>query len=146
MQKATNPSGDSTEFEFTGAASGRIREGERIEVVVPAPGTYTSREAVPAAGDLKTIACNDSDSNGVVGTATATFRVISNERVTCTFTNSKRGVAHLVKTVRGAAPSGTQEFTFQLRQGATPIAVGTILETQTATAINGGIINFTTRS
>jgi hypothetical protein len=52
--------------------------------------------------------------------------------------------AKLVKTVNGAAPSGSQSFTFQLRQGASGSSAGTTLETGTANAANGGIINFTT--
>jgi hypothetical protein len=48
------------------------------------------------------------------------------------------------KTVSGAPPSGSQAFTFQLRQGATTTEDGTILESQVAKAANGGMINFTT--
>ena len=47
------------------------------------------------------------------------------------------------KTVSGAAPSGSQAFTFQLRQGATTTEDGTILESKVANAANGGVINFT---
>jgi hypothetical protein len=46
--------------------------------------------------------------------------------------------------VNGAPPTGTQSFTFQLRQGASSSAAGTILESGTATATNGGLINFST--
>lgn len=46
------------------------------------------------------------------------------------------------KTVSGAAPSGTQAFTFQLRQGASTTQSGTTLDTQVANAANGGMINF----
>lgn len=52
--------------------------------------------------------------------------------------------AKVVKTVSGAVPSGTQAFTFQLRQGATTTTNGTILESQVANAANGGVINFAT--
>ncbi|HEU5097666.1 MAG TPA: hypothetical protein VFU22_01390, partial [Roseiflexaceae bacterium] len=54
------------------------------------------------------------------------------------------GKANVVKTVSGAAPSGTQQFTFQLRQGASPTQVGTTLETKVANAVNGGVLNFAT--
>jgi len=47
------------------------------------------------------------------------------------------------KTVSGAKPSGTQAFTFQLREGASTTQPGTTLETQVANAANGGVINFT---
>jgi len=60
----------------------------------------------------------------------------------CTFTNTKQGKARVIKTVLKQAPSGTQSFTFQLRQGATLTTVGTILDQQNATSVNGGTINF----
>lgn len=54
------------------------------------------------------------------------------------------GLAKVIKTVSGQPPSGTQAFTFTLRQGADPMNTGTILETQVANAGNGGVLNFTT--
>ena len=66
------------------------------------------------------------------------------QTVNCTFVNRQRGKAQVIKTVQGAAPSGTHAFTFQLRQGATTTNVGTTLETQVANAANGGILNFNT--
>jgi len=41
-------------------------------------------------------------------------------------------------------PTGTQSFTFELRQGASATAQGTTLEAATADATNGGVINFST--
>ncbi len=55
------------------------------------------------------------------------------------------GSAKVIKTVNGAAPTGTQAFTFTLRQGADVSNLGTILETQIANAGNGGVLNFTTQ-
>jgi len=40
-------------------------------------------------------------------------------------------------------PTGSQSFTFQLRQGASTSSAGQILETLNANAGNGGVINFT---
>jgi hypothetical protein len=54
------------------------------------------------------------------------------------------GSANVHKTVSGAAPLGEQTFTFQLRQGASTTQSGTIIETGTANAGDGGIIHFTT--
>jgi hypothetical protein len=48
------------------------------------------------------------------------------------------------KTVSGAAPSGDQAFTFQLREGATTTQPGQTLESQVANVGNGGVITFTT--
>ena len=72
------------------------------------------------------------DNDAVLGTASATVTA----HVLCN--------AKVIKTVSGAAPSGSQSFTFQLRQGATTTASGTIKETQVANAGNGGVINFAT--
>jgi uncharacterized repeat protein (TIGR01451 family) len=54
------------------------------------------------------------------------------------------GLAKVIKTVNGQPLVSGQSFTFQLRQGATTIDDGTILESQNATAANGGVINFAT--
>jgi uncharacterized repeat protein (TIGR01451 family) len=54
------------------------------------------------------------------------------------------GLAKVIKTVSGQPPSGTQSFTFTLRQGADVTSLGTTLETQVANAGNGGVLNFTT--
>jgi hypothetical protein len=62
----------------------------------------------------------------------------------CQFTNTKQGKAKVIKTVGGSAPSGTDSFTFQIRSGASTTQAGTILETGTATAGNGGVIEFAT--
>jgi hypothetical protein len=78
---------------------------------------------------------------------TVNFPADAGRTFSCSYTNTKRGQARVVKTVSGAAPTGTQSFTFQLRQGAVaayPGGEGTILESANATAANGGVINFST--
>ena len=72
------------------------------------------------------------DNSAVLGTSSATVKA----HVLCN--------AGVEKTVSGAAPSGSQSFTFQLRQGATSTADGTILETKIANAQNGGKFGFST--
>lgn len=52
------------------------------------------------------------------------------------------GLAKVIKTVSGQPPTGTQSFTFTLRQGADLINAGTILETQVANAQNNGVLTF----
>jgi hypothetical protein len=74
----------------------------------------------------------------------STFVVAPGESVTCTYTNTKRGKVRVVKTVKGAPPSGSQAFTFQIRQGASTTAAGTWLESKVANAANGGVIAFDT--
>jgi len=53
-------------------------------------------------------------------------------------------MAKVIKTVNGFPPSGTQSFTFQLRQGASSTLAGTTLETETANAANTGTFTFNT--
>ena len=62
----------------------------------------------------------------------------------CTFSNQKKGKAKVIKTVSGQPLTGSQAFTFQLRQNATPTSAGTILETALANAANGGVFTFST--
>src|SRR5207249_5849365 len=73
-----------------------------------APGQYTSTETVPAGWALTSISCDDTNSTGNVGTATATFNAEAGETVTCTFTNTK-GAAVIVKKVM---VGGTGTFTY----------------------------------
>lgn len=62
----------------------------------------------------------------------------------CTFSNQKKGKGKVVKTVSGQPPTGSQSFTFQLRQNATPTSAGSILETAQANAANAGVFTFST--
>ena len=108
------------------------------------PGTYTSTENNPAPNfDLTSISCNDGNSTGDVPSRTATFRFKPGETVKCTFTNTQRGMAQVVKTVSGVAPPAGQSFTFELRQGASTVSDGTVLESKNTDA--SGNINFTTK-
>jgi hypothetical protein len=149
VKKVTDPTGSPGTFTFTGDASGSIGDGGTIEVDNLKPGTYTSTEADPTpAFDLTGLSCNDglsaTASTVSLATRTATFKLDPGETVTCTFTNRARGHAKVVKTVSGNAPTGSQSFTFQLRSGASASSAGTILETGTANAADGGVINFST--
>jgi hypothetical protein len=149
IKKLTSPSGASGSFTFTGTAAGSIGDGGTITVNHLTPGTYYSTESDPTpAFDLTSISCDDGSSanpsSGSVSTRKATFKLDAGETVTCTFTNTQRGKAKVVKTFNGGAiPAGTS-FTFQLRSGASAAAAGTILETLTATSANSGVLNFTT--
>jgi hypothetical protein len=146
--KQTDPDAAPGTFTFTGHASGTIADGGSIVVANLVPGIYTSTEVDPAPNfDLVSIACVDSttqNSTGSLTTRTATFNLQAGEAVTCVFTNRQRGKAGVIKTVSGAALSGTDSFTFQLREGATSTTTGTTLQTQVADAANGGTFTFTT--
>ncbi len=100
------------------------------------PGTFAVAETVPTGWDLASSTCTDQSTP-------AAITVGPGQTVTCTFVNNKRGTASVTKTVGGAAPTGTQSFAFELRQGASATAAGTVLGTGTATAGNGGSVSFT---
>ncbi len=144
VEKQTNPDGASGSFTFTGTAAGTISDGGTIPVNNLVPGTYTSTENNPAPNfDLTSITCSDGNSTGDVPSRTATFRLEPGETVKCTFSNTQRGMAQVVKTVSGVAPAAGQSFTFELRQGASTVSDGTVLETKNTDA--SGNISFTTK-
>lgn len=120
-----------------GAGAGDVT----FPVVLTNEGTYTVTETTRAGWDLNGAAPN----NGTT-TTVCTFRVDFPESVgqitQCVFRNTKRGKASVVKTVAGGPLSGTQSFTFQLRQGATLTADGSTLESQSATVANNGTFTF----
>jgi hypothetical protein len=99
------------------------------------PGTFAVAETVLTGWDLASASCSG-------GEQPAAINLGAGETVTCTFTNNKRGTASVTKTVSGAAPSGTQSFAFELRQGASTTATGTVLGSGNATAGNGGAVPF----
>jgi len=128
LHKVTDPSGDPQQFTFSGDLSGAIGDGESLpalDYMEVAPGTYSSMETVPAGWDLTGIVCEedkDADSSGAG--ATATFNVQPGETVDCTFTNTKRGMADLLKTVAGGLPNG-MTFDFEIRSDGTVVATAT---------------------
>jgi len=61
----------------------------------------------------------------------------------CVYKNTKYGKAKVVKTVNGAAPTGSQVYPFQLREGASTTTEGIVRERASASAANGGLISFT---
>lgn len=99
--KETFPADDPTVFTFTGDAAGDIADNGVIEVLDLVPGEYSSVETVPLGWDLENIQCDDGNSTGDTGTATATFNVEPGETVTCVFTNVKQGSIVINKTAVG---------------------------------------------
>src|SRR5437773_2355462 len=95
-------------FTYSGTPSGAISTNNGTITASVAPGQYTSTETVPAGWALTSISCDDTNSTGNVGTATATFNAEAGETVTCTFTNTK-GAAVIVKKVM---VGGTGTFTY----------------------------------
>jgi hypothetical protein len=141
VKKQTLPSGSTQGFAFTAsyAASGfSLSDGQSNGSGALAPGSYSVSETAVSGWDLTGASCDNGNSPGAITLA-------AGQTVTCTFVNTQRGLARVVKTVRGASPSGGQSFTFQLRQGASTTAAGTILAQLDATTGNGDIVNFTTK-
>jgi len=110
IEKQTDPDGDTTLFTFSGDVSGSIADGGTLEEQV-GPGTYSATETVPLGWDLTSIVCDDTDSSGNLGTATATFVVSAGETVKCTFTNTKRGTIIVDKVTDPSGDSQSFDFT-----------------------------------
>nr|MDA3934538.1 hypothetical protein [Gammaproteobacteria bacterium] len=87
VEKQTLPDGSLQAFNFTGDVAGSLTDGNSITVLVDS-GTFTSTEALPAGWNLSSIVCDDTNSTGNTGTATATFNVEAGEAVRCVFTNT----------------------------------------------------------
>jgi hypothetical protein len=146
VEKATDPEGSDQSFEFTGDANGFLLDGEQIVVGDLVPDTYTSTEIVPADWDLTAITCDDGSSttpsSGSIDTATATFNLDPGETVTCVFSNRCRGDVDVTKTVEGQPPTGLESFDFEIRQGASPEAVGTVVAAATTDATSNVNVPF----
>jgi prealbumin domain-containing protein len=145
VDKVTNPSGASQSFNFnlTGPVGGPFSLTDAADPfnsgAIP-PGAYQVSETSVTGWDTSAVCNNGGSSNG----GPISINLQSGQTITCTFTNTKRGQARVVKTIAGVPPSGTQAVEFQLRQGASTSSPGTILESKSATAGNGGVILFDT--
>jgi len=109
VDKVTNPSGDTTAFEFDPswgdnfflAGGDPLHDSGWLE-----PGTYSVTELVPAGWALTGLTCDDGTTST---TATASITLAPGDVVTCTFTNSKRGS---ITVVKDANPDGPTAFDF----------------------------------
>jgi hypothetical protein len=139
IRKQTRPSGSSQSFSFIPSyGSGfSLKDGEANTSATLPPGTYSVNETAVSGWDT-TSSCGD-------GSPVTRISLGAGETVDCTFVNTQRGLAKVVKTVNGAAPGTLQSFVFELRQGASTTAAGTTLESASAAAGNGGVIAFATK-
>ncbi len=141
VKKVTDPASDTTTqftFDPSYGSSFKLTGGSSNDSVLLAPGSgYSVSESATSGWDQTSASCDN-------GNTPDSITVSAGQTVTCTFTNAEQGRATVVKTVTGSIPSGTQSFTFQLRQGASTTAAGSVLETGTATAADGGVIAFAT--
>lgn len=150
VDKVTDPAGSPQEFGFhlTGGPAPVSAAFALADATAPfdsgfvRPGTYAASEdtPLPTGWSLVGSACSD-------GSAVSAIAVAPGETVTCTFTNRARGRVALVKTVNGAPipADSSVAFTFQLREGASPVAAGTTVETKVANAANAGTVSFSTQ-
>ena len=153
VQKITDPANDSSgdPWTFTLAGPGGpvvvntvTSGGGYVEFpLVLQEGNYTVTETTKGPEWLLISAAPDANSDKVCE-FTVDYPADFGKTFSCTFTNQKQGKGQVVKTVNGVAPTGTQAFAFQLRQGASLTQNGTTLESGTANAGNGGTINFST--
>ena len=142
--KHLEPSTDSGLFNLRidGATAGtgaNVGDGGTTGFVPVNAGNHTVSETAgtdTSLSDYVTVIGGDCAANGTVSLALA-------QNKTCTITNTKKGKAEVVKTVSGVPPAAGQSFTFELRQGATPLSDGTVLESKNTDA--SGNISFTTK-
>jgi len=85
--KETIPPASMESFAFTGDLSGAMHDGHSLSSSGLLPGTFTVVETPVSGWTVDAITCDDGDSTGDVGAATATFRLGIGEAVTCTFVN-----------------------------------------------------------
>lgn len=71
--------------------------------------TVTEDDPTPFGFDLTELSCDDGNSSGDVGGRTATINLDYGETVTCTFTNTQRGVIRIVKE---SQPKSANDFIF----------------------------------
>jgi len=126
--------------------------GSTTQASLGLEGTYTISEthqtnwtetgAAQAAGSTGTV------TGGSGSSASCSFTVAypadANLSYGCTITNQSRAHVHVNKTFEGAALTGTEAFTFQLRSGSSAAAAGTILESEIANVADNGVATFTT--
>jgi hypothetical protein len=109
VEKQTLPDGSPATFDFGGSLVGTIGDGGEISLQVM-PAQYSTTETVPGGWDLTDITCDDGNSSGDVGTATATYNVEPGETVRCVFTNTQRGNIEVEKQTLPDGSPQTFEF------------------------------------
>jgi hypothetical protein len=123
----------------TAGTGANVGDGGTTGFVPVLAGNHTVSETAGTAttlSDYDTVIGGDCAANGSVSLALA-------QNKTCTITNTRKGMAKVVKTVSGLPPPAGQTFTFEIRQGASTVSDGTVLETKVTDA--SGNLNFTTK-
>ncbi len=123
----------------TAGTGANVGDGGTTGFVPVNAGNHTVSETAGTSttlSDYVSVIGGDCAASGSVSLALA-------ENKTCTITNTKKGMARIVKTVRGLTPPAGQSFTFEIREGASTSSDGTVLESKSTDA--SGNINFTTK-
>jgi uncharacterized repeat protein (TIGR01451 family) len=124
-------------FNNTGDAALHVvpSEGSAFDVAAGASGSYDYSVNGPFSATVN---------NTVTGTVTLApaYNLTNSYPLTASGSCTVQGKANVVKTVSGQPPAADQTFTFQLRQGASTVSDGTILETDTTDT--SGNISFST--
>lgn len=137
VAKATDPTGSTQSFDFTGDITATLTDGQLSGTVSVAAGQYSVTETPVQGWDVTDITCTDADSSGAGNIAT--FNVDSGEHVVCYFTNTiQRGQIIVDKQTAPAESAQLFDFTltgtgvdqsFQLADTTTPYNSGDLLPT-----------------
>jgi len=137
-------SGDRFQVTYNGQAVGDpLACGGSLEVSVAAGSAYAIDEQAAGTTNLG----NYTKQLGAGCSGTLTFA----GRASCAITNTlKPGTVSVRKTVSGSPlstllPASQQAFTFQLRQNASTMNGGTLLEQADANVTSGGVVNFASK-
>jgi hypothetical protein len=129
-------------FVGTTATANAGQAGVEFGVTLTEEGTYTVTETLKPKWDLTGVIQPDGSSSTTVCAFVVDFPTDFGKSFGCTFTNTKRGLVKVVKTLKGGALT-TEQFTFQLRTGASGNADGAVKETLvTNSGGNGSTLNF----
>ncbi len=119
VDKVTDPAGDPQLFDFDPNYADPFALADLSDPNMSGPlvhGIYAVSESVPAGWDLTSATCDDGSDPGAIDLAPG-------ETVTCTFENTKRGMAEVLKTVSTIAPNGLYPaFDFQILSGGSAVA------------------------
>lgn len=138
VAKQTNPDGNATVFTFTGDIATTLSDGQTSAVVSVAPGAHTVTESAAEGWLLTGISCDDANSTGDTGTRTATYNVVDDEIVTCTFTNTLGASLTVIKTVVNDDGGSADADDFQLN-----LTIGEAVPTEFAGNVSGTVFSLT---
>jgi hypothetical protein len=137
VKKVTNPSSDTTTtFSFVPnyETNFTLTNGNSNTSPLLSPNTYSVSESALTGWDSDGGTCNN-------GNPPSAIVLGAGQTVTCTFTNTQRGKAQVIKTVDGQVP-GTDTsllsvFEFNIRTGASTTSDGTVVADQSTSSGNG---------